>query len=110
MRTADANQVPAGGALAVDRDGFAAAITGAIEAHPLVEVRREEIADLLPPEWDNVIIATGPLTSPALAETIRSRTGEDALAFFDAIAPIVYRDTIDMSVAWMQSRYDKAGP
>ena len=109
MRAADANQVPAGGALAVDRDGFAAAITGALEPHPLVEVRREEIAGP-PPEWDSIIIATGPLTSPALAEAIRSHTGEDALAFFDAIAPIVYRDTIDMSVAWMQSRYDKAGP
>jgi methylenetetrahydrofolate--tRNA-(uracil-5-)-methyltransferase len=110
MRAADANQVPAGGALAVDRDGFSAAITHAIEAHPLIEVRREQIAGLPPPDWDNVIIATGPLTSPALAEAIARRTGEDALAFFDAIAPIVYRDTIDMSVAWMQSRYDKAGP
>src|SRR6516165_8236870 len=110
LRAADANQVPAGGALAVDRDGFSAAITHAIEAHPLIEVRREQIAGLPPPDWDNVIIATGPLTSPALAEAIARRTGEDALAFFDAIAPIVYRDTIDMSVAWMQSRYDKAGP
>ena len=110
MRAADANQVPAGGALAVDRDGFSAAITHAIEAHPLIEVRREEIAGLPPPEWNSVIVATGPLTSPALAEAISSHTGEDALAFFDAIAPIVYRDTIDMSVAWMQSRYDKAGP
>ena len=110
MRAADANQVPAGGALAVDRDGFAAAVTGAIEAHPLIEVRREEIAGLPPPEWNSVIIASGPLTSPALAEAISSLTGEDALAFFDAIAPIVHRDTIDMSVAWMQSRYDKAGP
>ena len=110
MRAADANQVPAGGALAVDRDGFSAAITHAIEAHPLIEVRREEIAGLPPPEWNSVIIASGPLTSPALAEAISSLTGEDALAFFDAIAPIVHRDTIDMSVAWMQSRYDKAGP
>src|SRR5215468_9246121 len=110
MRAADANQVPAGGALAVDRDGFAAAVAGAIEAHSLIEVRREEIAGLPPPEWNSVIVATGPLTSPALAEAISSHTGEDALAFFDAIAPIIYRDTIDMSVAWMQSRYDKAGP
>jgi methylenetetrahydrofolate--tRNA-(uracil-5-)-methyltransferase len=110
MRAADANQVPAGGALAVDRDGFSAAITHALEAHPLIEVRREEIAGLPPPEWNNVIVATGPLTSPALAEAISRHTGEDALAFFDAIAPIVHRDTIDMSVAWMQSRYDKAGP
>src|SRR6516162_4462813 len=91
MRAADANQVPAGGALAVDRDGFAAAVTGAIETHPLIEVRREEIAGLPPSEWKNVIVATGPLTSPALAEAISRHTGEDALAFFDAIAPIVYR-------------------
>jgi methylenetetrahydrofolate--tRNA-(uracil-5-)-methyltransferase len=110
MRAADANQVPAGGALAVDRDGFAAAVTAALAAHPLVEIRREEIAGLPPADWDNVIIATGPLTSPALAAAIAARTGEDALAFFDAIAPIVYRDSIDMSVAWFQSRYDKEGP
>jgi methylenetetrahydrofolate--tRNA-(uracil-5-)-methyltransferase len=110
MRAADENQVPAGGALAVDREGFAAAITGAIDRHPLIEVRREEIAGLPPTEWSSVIVATGPLTSPALAEAIAARTGADALAFFDAIAPIVHRDTIDMSVAWLQSRYDKAGP
>ena len=110
MRSADANQVPAGGALAVDRDGFSAAITQALAAHPRIEVRREEIAGLPPADWDNVIIATGPLTSPALAEAIGGLTGEDALAFFDAIAPIVHRDSIDMSVAWFQSRYDKAGP
>jgi methylenetetrahydrofolate--tRNA-(uracil-5-)-methyltransferase len=110
MRTADANQVPAGTALAVDRDGFAAAVTAALAAHPLIEVRREEIAGLPPADWDSVIIATGPLTSPALADAIAKLTGEDALAFFDAIAPIVHRDTIDMSRAWLQSRYDKAGP
>jgi methylenetetrahydrofolate--tRNA-(uracil-5-)-methyltransferase len=110
MRTADANQVPAGTALAVDRDGFAAAVTAALAAHPLIEVRREEIAGLPPADWDSVIIATGPLTSPALADVIAKLTGEDALAFFDAIAPIVHRDTIDMSCAWLQSRYDKAGP
>src|SRR5499433_559515 len=110
MRAADANQVPAGGALAVDRDGFSAAVSDAIEAHPLIEVRREEIAGLPPDDWDSVIVATGPLTSPALAEAIGKLTGEDALAFFDAIAPIVHRDTIDMAVAWFQSRYDKAGP
>jgi methylenetetrahydrofolate--tRNA-(uracil-5-)-methyltransferase len=110
IRAADTNQVPAGGALAVDRDGFSAAITKALEIHPLIEVRREEIEGLPPAEWASVIIATGPLTSPALAEAIRRRTGEDALAFFDAIAPIVYGDTIDMTVAWMQSRYDKTGP
>jgi methylenetetrahydrofolate--tRNA-(uracil-5-)-methyltransferase len=110
MRAADANQVPAGGALAVDRDGFAAAVTRAIENHPLIEIERQEVGGLPPEEWDNVIIATGPLTSPALAEAVRAVTGEDALAFFDAIAPIVYRESIDMSVAWFQSRYDKAGP
>jgi methylenetetrahydrofolate--tRNA-(uracil-5-)-methyltransferase len=110
MRAADANQVPAGGALAVDRDGFAAAVTEAISANSLIEVRREEMAGLPPEDWDSVIVATGPLTSPALAEAIGTLTGEDALAFFDAIAPIVHRDSIDMSVAWFQSRYDKAGP
>ena len=110
MRSADANQVPAGGALAVDRDGFSAAITHAIAAHPRIEIRREEIAGLPRADWDNVIIATGPLTSPALAEAIGALTGEDALAFFDAIAPIVHRDSIDMQVAWFQSRYDKTGP
>ena len=109
MRAADANQVPAGGALAVDRDGFSDAVTKALAAHPLIEIRREQVA-LPPPDWDSVIVATGPLTSPALAQAIGKITGEDALAFFDAIAPIVHRDSIDMSVAWLQSRYDKAGP
>ncbi len=110
MRQADANQVPAGGALAVDRDGFAAAVTAAIAAHPLIEIQRGEITGLPPADWDSVIIATGPLTSPALADAIRGLTGADALAFFDAIAPIVHRGSIDMSVAWFQSRYDKTGP
>jgi methylenetetrahydrofolate--tRNA-(uracil-5-)-methyltransferase len=110
MRMADANQVPAGGALAVDREGFSAAVTAALAAHPRVEIVRGEVAGLPPPEWDSVIVATGPLTSPALADAVRALTGEDALAFFDAIAPIVHRDTIDMNVAWFQSRYDKAGP
>ena len=109
MRAADGNQVPAGGALAVDRDGFSAAITAAIAAHPLIQVVREEIATL-PADWDSVIVATGPLTSPALAQSIGAMTGESSLAFFDAIAPIVHRDTIDMTVAWFQSRYDKSGP
>ena len=109
MRAADANQVPAGGALAVDREGFSAAVTATLTAHPLIEIRRDEVA-LPPPEWNNVIIATGPLTSPALAAAIRELTDEDALAFFDAIAPIVHRDSIGMNVAWFQSRYDKAGP
>ncbi|MFG1462963.1 methylenetetrahydrofolate--tRNA-(uracil(54)-C(5))-methyltransferase (FADH(2)-oxidizing) TrmFO [Xanthobacter sp. DSM 24535] len=110
LRCADANQVPAGGALAVDRDGFAEAVTSALEAHPLVEIRREEIAGLPPTEWDSVIVATGPLTSPALAQAVLELTGETALAFFDAIAPIVHFDSIDMSKAWFQSRYDKVGP
>ena len=109
MRCADENPVPAGGALAVDRDGFAAAVTAALEAHPLIEIRREEIAQI-PPDWDSVIVATGPLTAQSLAESLRNLTGHDSLAFFDAIAPIVHRDSIDMGVAWFQSRYDKAGP
>src|SRR5579859_841350 len=109
MRAADANQVPAGGALAVDRDGFAQAVTDALAQHPLVRIEREEIA-LPPAAWDSVIIATGPLTSAPLAAAIRELTGQDALAFFDAIAPIVHRDSIDMSIAWFQSRYDRAGP
>lgn len=110
MRAADANQVPAGGALAVDRDGFSAAVARALESHPRIELRRGELAGPPPAEWDNVIVATGPLTSEPLANAIRALTGEDALAFFDAIAPIVYKETIDMSVAWFQSRYDKVGP
>lgn len=103
----DANKVPAGGALAVDREAFSDAVTAAIEAEPLIEVRREEIDGLPPSNWESVIIATGPLTSPALSEAILEVTGEDALAFFDAIAPIVHRDSIDMTRAWFQSRYDK---
>jgi methylenetetrahydrofolate--tRNA-(uracil-5-)-methyltransferase len=110
MHCADTHQVPAGGALAVDRDGFAAAVTQALEAEPLIEIRREEIAGLPPAEWDNVIIASGPLTSPALAQAIGALTGEAELAFYDAIAPIVHFDSIDMDKAWLQSRYDKAGP
>jgi methylenetetrahydrofolate--tRNA-(uracil-5-)-methyltransferase len=110
IHTADCHQVPAGGALAVDREGFSSAVTAALERHPLVVIRREEITGLPPADWDNVIVATGPLTSSSLAEAIRVSTGEDALAFFDAIAPIVHRDSIDLLVAWFQSRYDKAGP
>src|ERR1700742_118496 len=110
MHAADANQVPAGGALAVDREGFSAAVSTALDNHPLITIAREEVAGLPPAEWRNVIVATGPLTSPALAEAIRNISGEDSLAFFDAIAPIVHRDSIDMSVAWFQSRYDKVGP
>ena len=110
MRAADANQVPAGGALAVDRDGFSAAVTKALHDHPLIEIRRAEIDGLPPADWRNVIVATGPLTSAPLADAIRELSGENALAFFDAIAPIVHRDSIDMSAAWFQSRYDKVGP
>jgi methylenetetrahydrofolate--tRNA-(uracil-5-)-methyltransferase len=110
MRMGDANQVPAGGALAVDRDGFSQAVTAALAAHPLVTIERGEIAGLPPEDWDNVIVATGPLTSPALAAAIAGLTGEKELAFFDAIAPIVHFESIDMETAWFQSRYDKAGP
>jgi methylenetetrahydrofolate--tRNA-(uracil-5-)-methyltransferase len=110
MSAGDANQVPAGGALAVDRDGFSAAVTERLEAHPLVTIMREEVAGLPPEDWDQAIIATGPLTAPALAEAIAQATGADALAFFDAIAPIIHFDSIDFDVAWFQSRYDKVGP
>ena len=110
MQAADAHKLPAGGALAVDREGFAAEVSHALETHRLIEIVRGEIAGLPPPEWDSVIVATGPLTSPALAQAIQTLTGEAELAFFDAIAPIVHHDTIDMSVCWRQSRYDKAGP
>jgi methylenetetrahydrofolate--tRNA-(uracil-5-)-methyltransferase len=110
MSAGDANQVPAGGALAVDRDGFSAAVTARLEAHPLVTILREEVAGLPPQDWDQAIIATGPLTAPALAEAIAKETGADALAFFDAIAPTVHFDTIDFGTAWFQSRYDKVGP
>jgi methylenetetrahydrofolate--tRNA-(uracil-5-)-methyltransferase len=110
MAAAGRHKVPAGGALAVDRDGFSGDVTDTLLRHPLVTVERGEIAGLPPEDWDNVIVATGPLTSPALAEAIRALTGEDQLAFFDAIAPIVHRESIDMDVAWFQSRYDKVGP
>src|SRR5216684_8182607 len=110
MRAGDANQVPAGGALAVDREAFSQAVTETLTSHPLVEIDRGEITALPLEDWDSVIVATGPLTSPALAASIRAATGEDALAFFDAIAPIVHRDSIDMSAAWFQSRYDRTGP
>jgi len=110
MAAGDESQVPAGGALAVDRDGFSARVTARLEAHPLVSIVREELEALPPAAWGNVVIATGPLTSPALSQAILARTGEGALAFFDAIAPIVHADSIDMSAAWRQSRYDKEGP
>jgi methylenetetrahydrofolate--tRNA-(uracil-5-)-methyltransferase len=110
MAAADAHKVPAGGALAVDRVGFSDAVTQALTRHPLVEIRREEVAGIPPAGWDTVIVATGPLTSAPLAEAVRDLTGEASLAFFDAIAPIVHKDSIDFSRAWFQSRYDKAGP
>lgn len=107
---ADRYKLPAGGALAVDRDGFSFAVTEALARHPLITILREEIAVPSAGDWDNVIIATGPLTSPALANAIRANTGEADLAFFDAIAPIVHRESIDFTTAWFQSRYDKTGP
>jgi len=110
MAAADAHKLPAGGALAVDRDDFADAVQSAIQAEPLVEIRRQEIPEVPDVGSGQTIIATGPLTSPGLAASIRALTGEDALAFFDAIAPIVHRDAIDFDVAWFQSRYDKPGP
>jgi methylenetetrahydrofolate--tRNA-(uracil-5-)-methyltransferase len=103
----DATRLPAGGALAVDREKFSDAVTRALAGEPLVTVSRGEIAGLPPEDWESVIVATGPLTSGALGAAIGALTGEESLAFFDAIAPIVYRDSIDMSKAWMQSRYDK---
>lgn len=110
MACGDAHQIPAGGALAVDRHGFSAAVTAQLEAHPLITIERGEIAGLPPEDWDSVIIATGPLTSPALTQALHRLTGEENLAFFDAIAPIVHKDSIDFSTAWFQSRYDKVGP
>jgi methylenetetrahydrofolate--tRNA-(uracil-5-)-methyltransferase len=106
MRSADKHRVPAGSALAVDRDGFALEITRAVEGHPNITIVRERI-DALPDH--PTIIATGPLTGSKLAEAIAAETGQDALAFFDAIAPIVHRDSIDMDVAWMAARWDKGG-
>jgi methylenetetrahydrofolate--tRNA-(uracil-5-)-methyltransferase len=106
MEAGEAARVPAGSAMAVDRDVFAAGVTNRLASHPLVEIRREEVA-AVPHDWRHVIIATGPLTSEPLANWILERTGEEHLAFFDAIAPIVHADSIDMGVAWRQSRYDK---
>ena len=105
MAMADAHALPAGGALAVDREPFSEAVTARLRAHPLISVIEEEVTAL--PSSGRWIFATGPLTSPALGQTLRAETGAEALAFFDAIAPIVYADSIDMSVAWEQSRYDK---
>src|SRR5262249_37657289 len=110
LAAGDRHKLPAGGALAVDRDLFSADVTQHLERHPLVSIERGEVAGLPPAEWDNVIIATGPLTSPALSAAIQQLTGEGALAFFDAIAPIIHLDSIDEGITWRQSRYDKAGP
>jgi methylenetetrahydrofolate--tRNA-(uracil-5-)-methyltransferase len=105
LEMAERHRLPAGGALAVDRDPFAAAVTERLKSHPLISTSYEEVTEL--PSSGHWIIATGPLTSQSLATSIRSATGAEALAFFDAIAPIVYTESIDMSVAWLQSRYDK---
>ena len=107
IATADRHALPAGSALAIDREPFSAEVTARLEAHPLVTIDRAEVAGLPPAAWDSVIVATGPLTSPALAEAVRALTDEAALAFFDAIAPIVHFETVDLSKAWFQSRYDK---
>lgn len=109
MLEGDKHAVPAGGALAVDRDAFSDGVTAKLSSHPLITIQREHI-DVPPAEWDSVIIATGPLTSPELAQHIQKLGGEEQLAFFDAIAPIVHKESIDFDIAWMQSRYDKAGP
>lgn len=110
MGMGDMTKLPAGGALAVDRGAFSDAVTTILHAHPLVTIEYGEVKGLPPKAWGNTIIATGPLTAPSLAQAILDETGEDSLAFFDAIAPIVYKDSIDFDKAWMQSRYDKKGP
>ena len=110
MGMGDMTKLPAGGALAVDRDAFSDAVSTILRQHPLVTVEYGEVKGLPPKSWGNTIIATGPLTAPSLASAILTETGEDSLAFFDAIAPIVYKDSIDFDKAWMQSRYDKKGP
>jgi len=110
LKCGDAHQVPAGGALAVDRDGFSEAVTKALREHPLVTFEVGEVPGLPPAEWGQTIIATGPLTATGLATAIAEVTGETALAFFDAIAPIVHTESINMEKAWFQSRYDKVGP
>ena len=107
MTAADRHKVPAGGALAVDRDGFSACVQQILSDHPLITLERGEVTEI-PEDWGQTIISTGPLTAPALADMVRALGGEDDLAFFDAIAPIVHFDSIDMDVAWFQSRYDKS--
>ena len=110
MQAADLHKLPAGGALAVDRDRFSEEVTRRLDDHPLITLDRGEVAGLPPAEWSSVIVATGPLTSPALSAAVLELTGEEGLAFFDAIAPIVYKESIDFDTCWFQSRYDKAGP
>ena len=110
MQMADKHALPAGGALAVDRIGFSEGVTAAVHSHPLIAVEHGEITGLPPEDWGDVIIATGPLTSEPLAKAIQTVTGEEALSFFDAIAPIVHGESINMEVVWAQSRYDKPGP
>jgi methylenetetrahydrofolate--tRNA-(uracil-5-)-methyltransferase len=110
MRMADRHKLPAGGALAVDREGFSQAVTEALANHSRVTLAREEIAELPSADQGQVIVATGPLTSESLSASIARVTGQNHLAFFDAIAPIVHRDSIDFDIAWFQSRYDKVGP
>ena len=110
LACADKHQVPAGGALAMDRDNFSAAVTEALANHPLMTIVREEITTLADKGWENVVVATGPLTSEALSRFVLDVSGEGQLSFFDAIAPIIHTESIDMSKAWKQSRYDKEGP
>jgi methylenetetrahydrofolate--tRNA-(uracil-5-)-methyltransferase len=107
MEMGDKNKVPAGSALAVDRVAFSDGVTKALTKHPLITIERGEVTGLPPDEWDNVIVATGPLTSPSLSAAVLALTGEDELAFFDAIAPIIHKDSINFDIAWFQSRYDK---
>lgn len=110
MQAADAHKVPAGSALGIDRDGFSAAVEKALAEHPNITIKREEIKEIPKAEEGPTIIATGPLTSSALTQSIEALTGKERLAFFDAIAPIIYKDSINFDIAWFQSRYDKAGP
>ncbi|MEM9262746.1 MAG: methylenetetrahydrofolate--tRNA-(uracil(54)-C(5))-methyltransferase (FADH(2)-oxidizing) TrmFO [Pseudomonadota bacterium] len=110
MRAGDLHKVPAGAALAVDRDRFSAEVTASLKSHPNISIHTEEMSQLPSEDFGQVVIATGPLTSDPLADAIKAETGEDELAFFDAIAPIIAKESIDFDVAWFQSRYDKAGP
>ena len=110
LSAGDVHKLPAGGALAVDRDAFSVEVTKRLEANPLITIDRSEVTGLPPEDWASVVIATGPLTSAALGSAIGALTGEGELAFFDAIAPVIHRESVDTSIAWFQSRYDKVGP